>query len=165
MDSKDRQIIRALQRDGRMTNQDLAEAVNLSPSPCLRRVRLLEEAGVIRGYQASIDRDEVGLGLTVFVGIKVERHRQEQAQHNERRDIDPGNEGGVRQHDAADGAHEQPHTKTSQHLPRISGSLLPCQQTEREDWEDRFQRRHRVKETPVEVTDPFTDRVRFGGRG
>lgn len=51
-------------------------------------MRLLEEAGVIRGYQASIDRDEVGLGLTVFVGIKVERHRQEQAEAFHRAVVD-----------------------------------------------------------------------------
>lgn len=69
-------------------NVQLAEEIGLSPSPCLRRVRLLEEAGVIRGYQASIDRDEVGLGLTVFVGIKVERHRQEQAEAFHRAVVD-----------------------------------------------------------------------------
>ncbi|EPJ8785792.1 Lrp/AsnC family transcriptional regulator [Pseudomonas aeruginosa] len=80
LDAYDHRILAALQRDGRLSNVQLAEEIGLSPSPCLRRVRLLEEAGVIRGYQASIDRDEVGLGLTVFVGIKVERHRQEQAE-------------------------------------------------------------------------------------
>ncbi len=71
-----------------LTLSQLAEEIGLSPSPCLRRVRLLEEAGVIRGYQASIDRDEVGLGLTVFVGIKVERHRQEQAEAFHRAVVD-----------------------------------------------------------------------------
>ena len=55
MDSKDRQIIAALQADGRMTNQELSERVNLSPSPCLRRLRQLEEARVIRGYTALVD--------------------------------------------------------------------------------------------------------------
>ena len=73
LDAYDPRILAALQRDGRLSNVQLAEEIGLSPSPCLRRVRLLEEAGVIRGYQASIDRDEVGLGLTVFVGIKVEQ--------------------------------------------------------------------------------------------
>nr|BFE90767.1 Lrp/AsnC family transcriptional regulator [Pseudomonas brassicacearum subsp. brassicacearum] len=58
----------------------LAEEIGLSPSPCLRRVRMLEEAGVIRGYQAVLDRDEVGLGLTIFVGVKVERHNDERAE-------------------------------------------------------------------------------------
>lgn len=70
LDAYDHRILAALQRDGRLSNVQLAEEIGLSPSPCLRRVRLLEEAGVIRGYQASIDRDEVGLGLTVFVGIR-----------------------------------------------------------------------------------------------
>lgn len=51
----------------------------LSPSPCSRRVRLLEEAGVIEGYRAILSRPAVGLGLTVFAGIKVERHAQDQA--------------------------------------------------------------------------------------
>ena len=76
LDNLDRRILVALQRDARLTNVQLAEEVGLSPSPCLRRVRLLEEAGIIRGYQAQIDRDGVGLGLTVFVGVKVERHTE-----------------------------------------------------------------------------------------
>ncbi|MBR9843874.1 MAG: Lrp/AsnC family transcriptional regulator [Rhodobacteraceae bacterium] len=76
MDSKDRQIIRALQRDGRMTNQDLADAVNLSPSPCLRRVRNLEAKGVIQGYSADVDATAYGLSITVFVRIKLERHNE-----------------------------------------------------------------------------------------
>ena len=79
LDAYDHRILAALQRDGRLSNVQLAEAIGLSPSPCLRRVRLLEEAGVIRRYGADLDRDQVGLGLTVFVGIKVERHHEEQA--------------------------------------------------------------------------------------
>jgi Lrp/AsnC family transcriptional regulator, leucine-responsive regulatory protein len=55
MDDKDRQIIAALQADGRLSNQELSERVNLSPSPCLRRLRMLEESKVIRGYTAIID--------------------------------------------------------------------------------------------------------------
>lgn len=74
LDAIDWRILSALQRDGRLTNVQLAEEVGLSASPCLRRVRLLEEAGVIQGYHATLDRAGVGLGLTVFVGIKVERH-------------------------------------------------------------------------------------------
>ncbi|BAQ46151.1 MULTISPECIES: Lrp/AsnC family transcriptional regulator [Methylobacterium] len=74
LDAIDRRILAALQRDGRLTNVQLAEEVGLSPSPCLRRVRLLEEAGVIGGYRATLDRAELGLGLTVFVGVKVVRH-------------------------------------------------------------------------------------------
>ncbi|CUH99543.1 Leucine-responsive regulatory protein [Leisingera aquaemixtae] len=85
MDSKDRQIIRALQRDGRMTNQDLAEAVNLSPSPCLRRVRNLEASGVIRGYSADVDATAYGLAITVFVRIRLERHNETDVQSFEGR--------------------------------------------------------------------------------
>jgi Lrp/AsnC family leucine-responsive transcriptional regulator len=85
MDSKDRQIIRVLQANGRMTNQDLAEAVNLSPSPCLRRVKNLETAGVIRGYSADVDARAYGLPITVFVRIKLERHNEEDVKNFERR--------------------------------------------------------------------------------
>ncbi|MCC5991824.1 MAG: Lrp/AsnC family transcriptional regulator [Rhodobacteraceae bacterium] len=74
MDDKDRQIIRALQRDGRMSNQELAETVNLSPSPCLRRLRNLERSGVIRGYAARVDPKAYGLAITAFVRIRLERH-------------------------------------------------------------------------------------------
>ena len=74
MDSKDRQILAALQANGRLTNQELSERVNLSPSPCLRRVRLMEEAGIIRGYTALVDQKAWGLPVTVFIRIKLERH-------------------------------------------------------------------------------------------
>lgn len=74
MDRKDCQIIEALQRNGRLSNQDLAERVSLSPSPCLRRVRALEESGVIKGYTAVVDEEVYGLPVTVFVQITLERH-------------------------------------------------------------------------------------------
>lgn len=74
MDSKDRHILRELQANGRLTNQELSERVNLSPSPCLRRVRLMEEDGVIRGYSALVDQKAWGLPVTVFIRIKLERH-------------------------------------------------------------------------------------------
>ena len=79
LDAIDRRILAALQRDARLTNVQLAAEVSLSPSPCLRRVRQLEAAGLIRGYHAELDRGGVGFGLTVFVGIKVERHHEAQA--------------------------------------------------------------------------------------
>lgn len=79
LDAIDRRILGALQRDGRLTNVQLADEVGLSPSPCLRRTRLLEEAGVIDGYHAALNRAALGLGLTVFVGIKVERHHATEA--------------------------------------------------------------------------------------
>jgi DNA-binding Lrp family transcriptional regulator len=77
LDAKDRQIVRALQQDGRLTNQDLAARVNLSPSPCLRRLRNLERAGVIRGYTALVDQKAYGLPLTVFLRVRLERHAEE----------------------------------------------------------------------------------------
>lgn len=77
LDAKDRQIIRALQRDGRLTNLDLAAQVNLSPSPCLRRVRLLEEAGIISGYAAIVEPRAVGLTITAFIRITLARHDRE----------------------------------------------------------------------------------------
>ena len=83
LDSKDRQIIRALQANGRMTNQDLAEKVNLSPSPCLRRLRLLEDSGAIRGFHAEVDAKAYGLPITVFVRIRLERHNEEDVQRFE----------------------------------------------------------------------------------
>jgi Lrp/AsnC family leucine-responsive transcriptional regulator len=79
LDNFDIAILSALQADGRATNVDIAEAVHLSPSPCLRRIRNLEEQGVIRGYRADIDRTKVGLGLTIFVEIKVGGHNRESA--------------------------------------------------------------------------------------
>lgn len=69
MDEIDRRILRCLQRDGRMANNDLARAVGLSPSPCLRRVRLLEEAGVIDRYVAILDPAKLGKGQTFFTRI------------------------------------------------------------------------------------------------
>jgi len=74
LDAKDLQIVRALQADGRLSNLDLAGKVNLSPSPCLRRVRLLEAAGVIRGYAADVDPKAVGLRITAFIRITLNRH-------------------------------------------------------------------------------------------
>lgn len=79
LDAIDQRILAALQRNGRLTNVELAAEVGLSPSPCLRRVRLLEEGGIISGYRATLERDALGLGLTIFVGIKVERHDDEGA--------------------------------------------------------------------------------------
>ena len=68
-----------------MTNQDLAEQVSLSPSPCLRRLRLLEEAGAIRGYSAEVDAKAYGLPITVFVRIRLERHNEEDVKRFESR--------------------------------------------------------------------------------
>ncbi|MGO4831751.1 Lrp/AsnC family transcriptional regulator [Rhizobiaceae sp. 2RAB30] len=69
LDSIDLAILRILQQEGRIQNIELADRVGLSPSPCLRRVRLLEEAGVIERYVALVDPAKVGMGLTVFARV------------------------------------------------------------------------------------------------
>jgi len=76
-DRIDRAILDRLQTDGRIANIDLAEAVSLSPSACLRRLRTLEQDGVIAGYRAELDREKLGLQLTIFVELKVEGHSEE----------------------------------------------------------------------------------------
>jgi DNA-binding Lrp family transcriptional regulator len=73
LDPIDRRILGELQRNGRISNVDLAEAVGLSPSPCLRRVRDLESAGVIDRYAAIIDQNAAGRSLSVFVQVTLER--------------------------------------------------------------------------------------------
>ena len=75
-DRIDRRIIRELQADGRMTNNELAKRVNLSPSPCLRRVRNLEKAGVITSYTACVDQDKYGLPISVFVSIRLDKQNE-----------------------------------------------------------------------------------------
>jgi len=74
MDDIDRRILDVLNTHGRIANADLAAQVGLSPSPCLRRVRRLEDAGVIRGYRAMIDPAAIGRGLHVMVGVRLVRH-------------------------------------------------------------------------------------------
>ncbi|WP_310618880.1 Lrp/AsnC family transcriptional regulator [Flexibacterium corallicola] len=77
LDKIDLEILKNLQEDGRLTNVELANKVALSPSPCLRRVKNLEETGVINGYQASLDRKVVGLGMTVFVELRVAKQSRD----------------------------------------------------------------------------------------
>jgi len=79
LDAIDLKILAALQQDGRLSNAELADAVGLSASPCLRRVRRLEEDGFIRTYRAVLDREAIGLGLTVFVEVKLARPTRENA--------------------------------------------------------------------------------------
>jgi Lrp/AsnC family transcriptional regulator, leucine-responsive regulatory protein len=74
MDDIDRTILATLQQHGRISNDELAARVGLSPSPCLRRVRRLEQTGVIRGYQALVDPAAVGRSLRVFAGVRLTRH-------------------------------------------------------------------------------------------
>ena len=77
LDKVDRAIVARLQRDGRIANVDLADAIALSPSACLRRVKALEASGIIEGYHAEVSRTRAGLGLTAFIGLKVSGHSRE----------------------------------------------------------------------------------------
>lgn len=70
----DRLILQTLQERGRISNQELAEAINLSPSPCLRRVRQLEEDGLIDGYVALLNARKLGLNLMAFIQISMDKH-------------------------------------------------------------------------------------------
>lgn len=77
LDAIDQRILRALQRDGRQSLQELSERVGLSPTPCARRVRRLEAEGVIAGYAALIDEAKIGFGVSVFVSVKLDRQVDE----------------------------------------------------------------------------------------
>jgi len=77
IDRIDQQILEILQSDGRIANQDLADRIGLSPSPCLRRVRALEESGLITGYRAMLDAKKLGLSLIALVHISMDRHTPE----------------------------------------------------------------------------------------
>lgn len=81
LDEIDKRILRALQRDGRMANNELARAVGLSPSPCLRRVRLLEEAGVIERYAAVLNPAKIGKGQTFFTRIWLKAQDEDTIAH------------------------------------------------------------------------------------
>lgn len=83
LDNYDRRILEELQADGRITNQELADRIGLSPSPCLRRVRALEESGIILGYRALLDARQLGLNLMVLVSISMDRHTPERFEHLE----------------------------------------------------------------------------------
>jgi DNA-binding Lrp family transcriptional regulator len=80
LDDIDRRILTELQRDGRLSNQDLATRIGISPSPCWRRVRGLESAGVIRGYAALVDPAALGLNVSVFTQVSLERQEEKTLQ-------------------------------------------------------------------------------------
>ena len=83
VDQFDRAILKVLQREGRISNQDLADRIGLSPSPCLRRVRALEESGVITGYRAMIDAKVLGYTLMALIYISMDKHTPERFEHFE----------------------------------------------------------------------------------
>lgn len=84
LDELDRRILDEVQRDARLTNAELAERVALSPSPCWRRLRKLEESGVIRGYHAQLAPASLGWGVMAFVQVMLESHRVELGEQFER---------------------------------------------------------------------------------
>ncbi|MFT4181638.1 MAG: Lrp/AsnC family transcriptional regulator [Rhizobium sp.] len=80
LEPTDIRILTALQKDGRLTNQALASEVGLSTSPCWRRVRQLEDSGVIHSYTAVLDRREIGLGVLAFIRVKIDSHSAAEAE-------------------------------------------------------------------------------------
>ena len=83
LDRADLRILRLLQAEGRLTNQELAERAGLSPSHCWRRTRALEEAGLVQGYAARLDRRRLGLGVLAFVRVVIESHSAAEAREFE----------------------------------------------------------------------------------
>ena len=77
LDRYDQHILEVLQEDGRINNQDLADRIGLSPSPCLRRVRALEESGLIEGYRAMVNAKKLGLSLMALIHIAMDKHTPE----------------------------------------------------------------------------------------
>ena len=75
MDRIDQHILMLLQKDARQSTADIADKVGLSPSPCARRIKRLEEEGVIASYRASLSKDKVGVGMTVFVEVSLSNHQ------------------------------------------------------------------------------------------
>jgi len=81
LDRMDRKILSFLQEDGRLTNNELADRVNLSPSQCSRRRQKLEEQGIIRGYRALLDHERLGLPLINVISVTLATHNRENARH------------------------------------------------------------------------------------
>lgn len=84
IDVRDAQLLAALQLDGRRAVVELAESIGLSPTPCARRIRQLEEAGVIQGYTAVLDPRRLGLGVQAFVQVRLERHTDDNVEQFKR---------------------------------------------------------------------------------
>lgn len=84
LDAIDRSILTVLQREGKLTNLELADRVHLSPSACLRRVRILEESGIIAGYAALVDPRSLGLGGTAFIAVTLDRLGRAETERFER---------------------------------------------------------------------------------
>ena len=80
MDTIDLKILKALQQDARLTHQDLSDLVGLSPTPCARRIRKLEQDGMITGYTAQIDEEKAGFGFSVFVSVQLDQQVDDRLQ-------------------------------------------------------------------------------------
>nr|WP_315263725.1 Lrp/AsnC family transcriptional regulator [Moraxella osloensis] len=85
LDKIDRQILALLRENARMSNLELAESVNLSPTPCARRVKQLEDAGVITGYSATTDPRKLGYQLSVYIAISMDKHTAERFSNFEKK--------------------------------------------------------------------------------
>lgn len=83
IDDTDKQLLRLLQTQARMSITDLAERVNLSATPCARRIKRLEEAGIITGYHTQTDAQKLGYPLAVFIAISMDRHTADRFEHFE----------------------------------------------------------------------------------
>jgi len=83
LDRYDRQILTILQEEGRISNQELADRIGLSPSPCLRRVQAIEKAGLITGYRALVDAKALGLSLMAIIQISMDQHTPERFENFE----------------------------------------------------------------------------------
>ena len=83
LDRYDRLILQALQNNGHLSNQDLADRIGLTPSPCLRRVKALEETGLITGYRVLVDARKLGLTLMALIHISMDQHTPERFDHFE----------------------------------------------------------------------------------
>lgn len=88
LDRTDREILRCLQSDARISNLELAERVNLSPTPCARRVKKLEDEGYIKGSTTILDAEKLGLNLTAYIAVSMERHTHEQFEKFEKRVVE-----------------------------------------------------------------------------
>ncbi len=85
LDKIDRQILALLRENARMSNLELAESVNLSPTPCARRVKQLEDAGVITGYSVTTDPRKLGYQLSVYIAISMDKHTAERFSNFEKK--------------------------------------------------------------------------------
>ncbi|MFL2840693.1 MAG: Lrp/AsnC family transcriptional regulator [Pseudohongiellaceae bacterium] len=83
LDRTDKRILAELQKNGRISNLELADTIGLSPSPCLRRVKQLEESGIIEGYTALLNASNLGLKLTALIQINMDKHIPDRFEHFE----------------------------------------------------------------------------------